>query len=326
MGVTLPQELIDEIIDEVAKDPKLRTANLKASSLVSHAWVDRSHKHLFSRKEFGHGEFRDWCSTVRPGEDGPSRHVTRLRYRDEYWDEGTCPFAANSEHIAYFTNVQRLRLIDAGLFSEEYVLAFTPLRSTLRILELEDCQMNINDLLAFLRPFTNLERLSLFGCYDLHDEKLKKRRRLPTLKGRLDLDLAKYGKSRSLLHELSLLPLAFSDIVLHKDTMLEGVVNQVLVASRKTLKVIRVTNCKSPLHRISMISNLDRDSRRPPRGFHRSKGFRHARGTATRCIRHLLYPSHPSDNRLQEIRDHPSCPFGRGSRRVPQPSARLGTS
>lgn len=252
MGMPFPQELIDEIIDEVAKDPKLWTANLKALSLVSRAWVDRSHKHLFSKKEFDQGEFRDWCLTVRPGEDGPSRHVTRLRYRTECWKEAPSLFAVTSEHIAYFTNVQRLRLIYADLRYEEYVLGFMPLRSALRILELKDCQTNINDLLTFLQPFTNLERLSLLSCYDPHHKKLEKRGKLPTLKGRLDLNLTRYdGEGRSLLHELSLLPLAFSDIVLDNGTMLEGVVNQLLIASRKTLKVIRVTNCKSPLHRIS---------------------------------------------------------------------------
>ena len=47
----------------------------------------RSRKHLFPMMEFkfNNGRFHDWCTTVRPGEDGPSSHITRFYYRVDYY-------------------------------------------------------------------------------------------------------------------------------------------------------------------------------------------------------------------------------------------------
>ncbi|KAF9644792.1 hypothetical protein BDM02DRAFT_848802 [Thelephora ganbajun] len=115
------------------------------------------------------------------------------------------------------------------------------LRSTVRFLEFKDCWMNINDLVTFIRPFTNLKSLSFWGLYVAHDKKLEKRGRLPVLKGQLDPDFAPRA-DWSFLHELSLLPLAFRDITLRNHTGLRREVNRLLTASRKTLVMIRVVN------------------------------------------------------------------------------------
>jgi len=189
MSVSLPQELTDKIIDEVAKDPVLGTATLQASSLVSRVWVHRSHRHLFSEVEFDDYTFRNWCLAVRPGEDGPSRHVTRLHYHAGYAAAYPQCIVDNARYLSYFTNVQTLHLSEAPLHVIEYVSGFMRLRSTVRFVELETCLMNINDLVTFLRPFTNLESLLLWTPYFREDPKLEKRGRLSRLKGRLDLDL-----------------------------------------------------------------------------------------------------------------------------------------
>jgi hypothetical protein len=161
MGITLLQELTDKIIDEVANDPVPRKATLRASSLVWRAWVHRSHKHLFSEVEFDDGKFRDWCLTARPGEDGPSRYVTRLHYLADRDDAYPQSLVNDDVYLSYFTNVQPLHLSGAGLHRVEYVFSFMRLRSTIRFIELENCRMHINDLVIFLRPFANLESLSL---------------------------------------------------------------------------------------------------------------------------------------------------------------------
>ena len=253
MGVSLPQELTDKIIDEVAKDSVLKTATLQASSLVSRAWVHRSHKHLFSNVEFDDGRFHDWCSSVRPGEDGPSRHVSCIHYRADYCDAYPHSLVDDGRYLSYFTNVQTLHLSGVGLHLVEYVFGFMRLRSTIRSIELDNCRMNINDLVAFLRPFTNLENLSLWAPYAREDTKLEERGRLPTLKGQLDLDLFPRTGTWSLMRELSLLPLAFCDITLRDRAGLLGTVNELLMASRRTLTMIRVLDRKSPFRRVEYV-------------------------------------------------------------------------
>ena len=136
MSVSLPQELTDKIIDEVAKDPVLGTATLQASSLVSRAWVHRSYKHLFSEVEFDDCKFRNWCLAVRPGEDGPSRHITRLNYYTDSTAAHPQCIVDNAGYLSYFTNVQTLQLSEALLYDIEFVLSFMRLRSTVRFVEL----------------------------------------------------------------------------------------------------------------------------------------------------------------------------------------------
>ena len=82
MIVELPQEIIDKIIDEIARDGSLCTRqilDLQASSVGSSALHHRSRKHLFREISFSDRGFLNWCTNVRPGEDGPSRHVTFIR-------------------------------------------------------------------------------------------------------------------------------------------------------------------------------------------------------------------------------------------------------
>jgi len=249
MDASLPQELTDKIIDEVAKypDPSSRWGALKASSLVSRAWVSRSQKYLFPTIKFDNGRFRDWSAMVRPGENGPSSYVTRLHYRVDYYNAYPESLVNHRVYLSYFTNVQTLHLLGVGLNRTEYVSGFMQLRSTIRSLELKNCCMNVNDLVTFLRPFTDLESLSLWNPYVRNDAKLDKRRELPTLKGQLDLCIGPHV-GNSFLCELSRLPLALSKITLENKTGVKEGVDRLLSASRKTLAVI-ILEGKSFVHR-----------------------------------------------------------------------------
>lgn len=245
MEVSLPQELTDKIIDEVARDPVLRTATLQASSLVSRAWVHRSQKYLLSEVKFDEGRFYDWCLTVRPGEDGPSRHVTCLHYRADDYSSYPTSLVEGDIYLSSFTNVQTLHLSNAGLEHVEYAFSLMRLRSTIHSIVLRNCRMNINELVIFLRPFTNLENLSLRLPYTQQDPELEKQGRIPTLKGRLDFEPDPETGEWPLMHGLSLLPLAFYDIVFRNFRSFSGGAQELLMASRKTLTVIRIPTRKS---------------------------------------------------------------------------------
>src|SRR5579872_2016655 len=85
MAAELPQEIIDRIIDEIALDPSSDTQgqarDMKALSFVSSKWQYRSRTHLFRELAITTDTFPSWCRDVRPGDDGPSRFVTYIRYK-----------------------------------------------------------------------------------------------------------------------------------------------------------------------------------------------------------------------------------------------------
>ena len=225
MTVSLPQEITDKIIDAVAKDPALQIPNLRACSLVSRTWVYRSQKHLSSNIELHGSSIDNWRSAVRPGEDGPSHHVTRIHYHAGHWDSYRILERPNNfyrirhsrddPHMSSFTNLQTLCLHRAALYRTTQ-LSIMQLRFTVRTLELEDCLMDINDFVNFLRPFTNLERVSLLN------PSIQGRRYLrtpveypfPTLEGMLDLKISPDAQTLSFLRGLSFLPLAVRAITL----------------------------------------------------------------------------------------------------------------
>ena len=239
---SLPQELKDEIIDEVARSPT-PVSHLRACALVSRAWVDRSQKHLLSSVSFDDGGFHEWCSAVRPGKDGPSRHVVCLRYSNL---PGKYPasLANDNGYISYFTSVETLRLSDVGLHQTEYISKFAQLRYTVRSLELDFCSTDTNNLITFLRPFANIERLSLGYPRFTGSANPAIREELPSLKGHLVLDLSWFQDPSSFLREFSLLPSAFRRITVVDRTNLNGGLNHLLAACRRTLAMVEVEKCK----------------------------------------------------------------------------------
>ena len=91
---SLPQELIDKIIDEVSQHGS--THDLRAWCLVQKRWVERSGSHLFkevSLCNMNHARsrvtvippgaanrFQGWVKAIPPGRDGPCHHVRSLIY------------------------------------------------------------------------------------------------------------------------------------------------------------------------------------------------------------------------------------------------------
>jgi hypothetical protein len=243
MSVSLPQEITDKIIDAVAKDPALQIPTLRACSLVSRTWVYRSQRHLFSNIELHGSSIGNWRSAVRPGEDGPSHHVTRIRYHAGNWDSYRILERPNNfyrirhsrddPHMSSFTNLQTLCLHRVALYRTAQ-LSIMHLRSTVRTLELEDCLMDINDFVSFLRPFTNLERVSLLNPSIQGGRYLREpvEYPFPTLEGTLDLKISPDAQTSSFLRGLSFLPLAVRAITLRDYGHQVARFNRKLVALR----------------------------------------------------------------------------------------------
>lgn len=266
MAVELPQEIVDKIVDEIALDEcgdvRDQARNMKMFSLISSKWLHRSRRHLFQTMEFTSDNFKTWCKTVRPGVDGPSPHITHLRYRAS-WPEverkvGPLKgFARSPSHISAFTNLRTLHLVDISLQHASYLACFRVLATVVCELWLEDCQMDINQLVSFIWPFTNLERLRLMRPQCAGERELPQSvlAELPPLKGTLEFHQSRMtasGNTASFINDLSLIPSHINTIIFRERLDTPEAANELLAASHKTLTELTFGhNCKAYFrHRI----------------------------------------------------------------------------
>jgi len=217
---------------------------MKMFSLISSKWLYRSRKHLFHTMEFSNN-FPTWCESVRPGIDGPSPHITCIRYKPSWVqvERKIGPLQGLSHspsHMSSFTNLRTLHFVDISLQHTSYLTCFGRLPAIVRELWLEDCQMDINQFISFLQPFTNLERLRLMRPQCADENKLDHSVLVepPRLKGTLEFYQPKKTASdgvTSFTHELSLVPSYFSTIFFWERLDTPKAANELLVASRRTL-------------------------------------------------------------------------------------------
>lgn len=112
----IAQDIVDMIIDQLSWStsyPPEREEYLRATSLVSTVWVNRSQSHLFSSIRFYTSTiFLRWCSKIRPDPRGVSRHVRALLFGGGgYGSSLLIPdMKAGLPHFASFKNLQQLTL------------------------------------------------------------------------------------------------------------------------------------------------------------------------------------------------------------------------
>lgn len=248
MAPSLPQEIVDQIVDEVALDEysaiRDQIRDLKAFSLIASKWLHRSRTYLFRTIELTSDNFPAWCKTVRSGVGGPSRHVTYIRYKPS-WVEAERKIgpleglARSPSHMAAFTNLRILHFVDISLQHANYLPCFGGLAPVVRELWLEDCQMDINQFVSFIRPFTNIARLRLMRPQCTGENKLDSALAdLLPLKGTLEFHQPGKAASKniaSFIHELSLIRSYITTMVFRERLDAPKAANELLAASRETL-------------------------------------------------------------------------------------------
>jgi len=106
--VYVPQDIVDLIIDQLCSTTLYCGSFLRATSLVSTAWVNPSQRHLFSTlRLYSSSSVRKWCSRIRPGPHGISRHVRVLQLSSRLVVSGTLETA-----LPHFTSFRNLRELD----------------------------------------------------------------------------------------------------------------------------------------------------------------------------------------------------------------------
>lgn len=147
----IPQDIVSLIIDQLVLGaggtalvasrygtvcPRSLARDLRATSLVSTRWVNHSQHYLFSTIVFSQeAHVWEWCSRIRPGPRGVSRHVRVLKLKD-HLDilETALP------HLTSFQNLQELVMYhgqaDAGRVSLDVLVPiFSSFATTLKRLQ-----------------------------------------------------------------------------------------------------------------------------------------------------------------------------------------------
>ena len=141
----IPQDIWDLIIDRLAevRYPPERCEFLRAASLVSTTWVNRSQHHIFSTVSFNPRgrSVQKWCSGVGPDPGGVSRHVRTLEFihgRNPSKEPGplvTDVLKTAFPHLTSFRNIQTLEVyrVDLGVAPLELLIPiFSSFAGTLR--------------------------------------------------------------------------------------------------------------------------------------------------------------------------------------------------
>ena len=149
---TLPQELVDWIIDELADLNNYHAFG--QHSLISRAWVTRTQRYCFERVNFeGLEELEKWQRNIEPDPAGVSRHVRKLVLTR------ITSLEAFDAHIRAFTRVEVLTIVDCSFVLSPLVAKyFAPMGSSLvqlLIKELETTSGTIISLLATLPKLKN---------------------------------------------------------------------------------------------------------------------------------------------------------------------------
>jgi hypothetical protein len=242
MVIEFPQKIVDEIVDHLADDKTASAASLQDCSLVSSQWLYRSQKHLFQKMRFTDTSLPRWCEEIRPGDDGPSPHVTVLHYRANFTEAEQ--LAKHHIHLSSFTNLQKLHLRTTpihGFTEEQLSKCFKQIGYSLRSVSLRACKMTINDLVSLVRYFVKLERLCIIDPI-VYSSTLDDSVEFPVLGGILELRYMFVSRDIwDFIHQLSLLPLTFHTVVLEGiHISLLAPVNELLATCRETLTRIDV--------------------------------------------------------------------------------------
>ena len=146
----LPQELVDVIVDELAKSPKI-----SAYSTVSHQWLDRTQKYHFKSLHFhGQSKLEKWRATINADPLGVSRHVRKLTWSYvnslEHFDD----------HIRAFTLAEKAELYKCAIFGSLADLRpLTLLGASLVQLKIEDAETTPSAMASLLAALPHLRRL-----------------------------------------------------------------------------------------------------------------------------------------------------------------------
>ena len=148
---TLPQELVDKVVDELLELKGYKTHRIAPYSLISRAWAPRTQQHCFRTLYFDNSdELKKWCRKVTPDPAGVSRHTHRLIFIGVDTLEGC------EAHIRAFTCVENVVIIGCNfLLLPSVAECFTPMGSGLIRLWIRESETTSRIIISLLAVFNS---------------------------------------------------------------------------------------------------------------------------------------------------------------------------
>jgi len=235
-----PQELVDEVIDNL-DNPR----DLRACSLVSSEWLERSRHRLFAHVALNTWNFDKWRRNIPPGPNGISAYVHSLALRQARSIVSLEPetLMGIMDHLASFQRLKVLLLQDVNfdnLFDgPSLTQCFGHFGVSVGSLHLHGIGTDMSTMLFFISLFPSLNHLSISSPV-LSGGETKVPEGAPPLRGTLRLS-GLGGASSTLLQGILLVTLHLEEIsITHSQIANPVVLNKLIEACAPTLKRVEL--------------------------------------------------------------------------------------
>ncbi|KAF9647023.1 hypothetical protein BDM02DRAFT_3117744 [Thelephora ganbajun] len=247
MSKQFPQELVDEVIDNL-NNPR----DLRACSLVSSKWLERSRRKLFANVALNTWNFDKWQRNIPPGSNGVSAYVRSLTLRQAQSIISLEPetLMGIMDHLTSFRRLEVLLLHDVNfddLFDgPSLIRCFGHFGISAKSLHLHGIRTDISTMLFFVSLFPNLDHLTISSPML---SKLSGVIEVPIgvlpLRGTLRLSRF-WATNYTLLQGILLIPLHLEEIsVTHSQIADSGILNRLIEACAPTLKKVELAHLTS---------------------------------------------------------------------------------
>lgn len=233
-----PQELVDEVIDNLNN-----ARDLRVCSLVSSKWLERSRRKLFANVALNTWNFDQWRRNITPGPTGVSAYVRSLTLRQARSIVSLEPetLIGIMDHLMSFQRLKTLLLQDVNfddLFDGQSLFqCFGHFGASVKSLQLHGIRTNMSTLLFFVGLFPNLDHLGV-GSPILSIGGTEAPMRAPPLRG--TLRLSGLGSS-ALLQGILLVHLHLEEIsITHSQIADSEVLNRLIETCGPSLKKVEL--------------------------------------------------------------------------------------
>ena len=154
---TLPQELVDKVIDELACLNANPVGFIAPYATISKAWVDRTQHHVFKLVDLhgSTGSLEKWCKKIKPGPVGVSRHTRFLMLQE------IKTLKKIEAHISAFIRIERLEIYDCNFLLSSVGECFTPMASSLTEVIINNSPTTLGVITSLLAALPRLKHLAV---------------------------------------------------------------------------------------------------------------------------------------------------------------------
>ena len=245
MSKEFPQELVDEVIDNLENPRDLRTC-----SLVSSKWLERSRRKLFATVSLNTWNFDRWQKNITPGPGGISTYVRSLALRQARSIVSLEPetLMGIMDHLTSFRRLKSLLLQDVNfdeLFDRPSLTqCFGHFGNSVRSLHLHRVRIDMSTILFFISLFPNLDCLTISFPL-LATGELEVPEGILPLRGTLRLSGLEATTS-TLLQAILLIPLHLEELSVTLSKFSDSdILNRLIEACAPTLKKVELAHLTS---------------------------------------------------------------------------------